>query len=203
MCGDSVPQQPPSRPDVTLILQDIKAGKRDSTADLLPLVYEELRKLARSRMAAFPAGHTLQPTALVHEAYAKLVGRQDPGWQSRAHFFGAAAQAMRQILVDYARRKSRLKRGGERQHMPLEEDAIADLRIELPREDVLALDFAIEKLKAEHPRKAEVVMLRYFAGLTIEQVAEMLAVSTRSVDLDWQFAKAWLFTELSAGDKCN
>ena len=107
---------------------------------------------------------------------------------------------MRQILVDHARRRSRLKRGGDRLHIPQDDDALADLRVELPKEDMLALDEAIEELTADHPRKAEVVMLRYFAGLTIPQVAEMLNLSTRTVDLDWQFAKAWLFTKLS-GEK--
>lgn len=186
---------------VTLMLQAVAAGERDAATDLLPLLYDELRALARARMAGLPAGHTLQPTALVHEAYARLVGQRDPGWDSRAHFFGAAAQAMRQILVEYARRKSRLKRGGDRRQKPIKDEALADLRIALPKEDILALDEALQRLEQAHPRKARVVMLRYFAGLTIEEVAAMLGVSTRSVNLDWEFAKTWLFDALSPGDE--
>ena len=188
------------RRDVTLLLDAIRSGKSDAASELLPLVYAELRRLAASRMAHLPPGHTLQPTALVHEAYAELVGSQDPGWNGRAHFFGAAAQAMREILVDHARSKGRLKRGGDRKRVQLNEQAAAALHFELPNEDILALDEALDKLKVEHPRKAEVVMLRFFAGLTIEQTAKVLDVTTRTIDFDWRFAKAWLFKELSGGE---
>ncbi len=188
------------RRDVTLLLDAIGSGKSDAASELLPLVYAELRRLAASKMAYMSPGHTLQPTALVHEAYAELVGSQDPGWNGRAHFFGAAAQAMREILVDHARSKGRLKRGGDRKRVELNEQAAAALHFELPNEDILALDEALEKLKVEHPRKAEVVMLRYFAGLTIKQTAEVLDVTTRTIDFDWRFAKAWLFKELSGGE---
>ena len=189
-----------NRSHVTLLLDAIKSGKSDAASELLPLVYAELRRLAGSRMAHLPPGHTLQPTALVHEAYAELVGSRDPGWNGRAHFFGAAAQAMREILVDHARSKGRQKRGGDRKRLELNEQAVAALQFELPSEDILALDEALEKLKVEHPRKSEVVMLRFLGGLTIEQTAEVLDVTTRTVDFDWRFAKAWLFKELSSGE---
>ena len=187
------------RRDVTLLLDAIRSGRSDAASELLPLVYAELRRLAGSRMAHLAPGQTLQPTALVHEAYAELVGSQDPGWNGRAHFFGAAAQAMREILVDHARSKARLKRGGDRKRQSLDEQGTPDPQFELPCEDILALDEALEKLKVEHPRKAEVVMLRFFAGLTIEQTAEVLDVTSRTIDFDWRFAKAWLFKELSGG----
>jgi RNA polymerase sigma factor (TIGR02999 family) len=178
---------------VTRILQAVDKGDPRAADQLLPIVYQELRKLAHSLMAKTPPGNTLQPTALVHEAYLRLVGREDPGWNSRGHFFAAAAHAMRRILVEEARRKARPKHGGDRER--LDADAI-DIPIETPVEDVLALDEALERLRTRDPRKAEVVILRYFAGLTIAETAQVLKVSEPTVDRDWQFARALLYDEL-------
>ena len=182
--------------DVTRLLQAIDGGDRRAAADLLPLVYGELRKLAVSRMARLAPGQTLQPTALVHEAYMELVGKEDPGWKSRGHFFGAAAQAMRDILVDSARSKSRRKRGGDRQRVELTDSIVPDPALDIPADDLLAMDSALDRLNAEHPRKSEIVMLRYFAGLSNDLVAEVLDVSTRTIEREWRFARAWLRREL-------
>ena len=150
-------------------------------------------------MAKVPPGQTLQATALVHEAYLRLVGDDDPGWNSRGHFFGAAARAMRDILVEQARRKASLKRGGDRRR---EGDA-ADLAIAIdaPASDLLALDELLERLEEQDPRKAQVVMLRFFAGLTNPQIAEILGVSLPTVERDWRFARSWLQRELGATDE--
>ena len=156
-------------------------------------VYEELRRLARSLMAKTPPGNTLQPTALVHEAYLRLVGQEDPGWDCRGHFFAAAAQAMRQILVDQARRKAAAKHGGGQQRVDVDN---LDLPIESPSEDMLALDEALHRLREQDPRKADVVMLRYFAGLTIAETARVLGISDKTVERDWRFARAVLYRQL-------
>jgi RNA polymerase sigma factor (TIGR02999 family) len=145
-------------------------------------------------MAKTPPGNTLQPTALVHEAYLRLVGREDPGWSSRGHFFAAAAQAMRHILVEQARRKGRQKHGGGRRRLDVDD---VDLAIESPVEDMLALDEALSRLRESDKRKADVVMLRYFAGLTIEETAKMLGVSEPTVERDWRFARALLYDQLT------
>ena len=179
------------------LLRTIDEGQPHAAAELLPLVYAELRRLAVARMAQLPPGQTLQPTALVHEAFLDLVGDADPGWSGKAHFFGAAAQAMREILVDQARRKSRRKRGGDRNREAFRDDIGAMTEFEMPTADMLALDAAMDGLKAEHPRPAEVVMLRYFAGLTMQQIAEVLGTSARTIERDWRFARAWLREELS------
>ncbi len=175
-------------------------GKDDraASAALLPLVYDELRRLARSRLAAIPPGNTLQPTALVHEAYMRLVGDADPGWSGRAHFFGAAAQAMRDILVEQVRRKSRLKRGGDRERVRENED-LPEMSIEFedPTVDLMALDVALKELEQLDARKAQIVMFRYFAGLTAAQTAEALGITERTVERDWKFIKAWLRTHMS------
>jgi RNA polymerase sigma factor (TIGR02999 family) len=181
--------------DVTRILSRIEAGDPAATEQLLPLVYDELRKLAAARLAQEPSGKTLQPTALVHEAFLRLVDVEaQPQWESRGHFFAAAAEAMRRILVEGARRKKRQKRGGNRRREVLDEQALA-----APAEDdrLLELDAALEKLQGAHSRPAELVKLRYFAGLTIEQAAETLGISTATADRDWAYARAWLFRELS------
>lgn len=191
-------KKPQSNPgEVTQLLRSIGEGNQHAAAELLPLVYAELRRLAVSRMAQLPPGQTLQPTALVHDAYLELVGKQDPGWNSRAHFFGAAAQAMREILVDQVRRKSRLKRGGDRKREVMADDFPVETNIEMPHIDIIALDEALDRMKAEHPRCTEVLMLRYFAGLTGKQIAEVLNTSERTIDRDWRFARAWLRHELS------
>lgn len=180
---------------VTQVLKAVSAGDPRAAHELLPLVYSELRKLAVSRMAKTPPGNTLQPTALVHEAYMRLVGSEEPpSWNSRGHFFAAAAMAMRQILVEQARRKSSLKRGGEYQKLDIEADELA---IEPPSEDILALDEALKQLEAHDPRKAQIVMLRFFAGLTMEETAAALGISVPTAERDWRFVKAMLHSQLS------
>jgi RNA polymerase sigma factor (TIGR02999 family) len=169
-------------------------GDRRAAAELLPLVYAELRSLARARLGHVPAGNTLQPTALVHEAYMKLVGNQDPGWDSRGHFFAAAAEAMRQVLVDQARRKKRLKRGGDKKRMDVED---FDVPLASPVEDVIALDEAIERLKLDDERKAQLVTLRCFAGLNREEAAAAMGLSIATVDREWRYIVARLHKELS------
>ena len=169
----------------------------EGARDLLPRVYSELRKLANIHMARLRPGQSLQPTELVHEAYIRLVGSRDPGWNGRGHFFGAAARAMREILVDYARQKAALKRGGGQRRVELVTFAQDDVEVGMSAEDILTLDRAIEKMQQRHERKAEIVILRYFAGLTHEQIAESFGVSKKTIERDWQFAKAWLKKELS------
>ena len=184
--------------DVTRLLDAAAAGDRRAAADLLPLVYDELRKLAAARMAAEAPGHTLQPTALVHEAYVRLVGRTDePRWDHRGHFFGAAAEAMRRILVDAARRKGRVRHGGDRDRAPLPADVPAPAG---GTEDVIAVSEALDRLAAADPQAAELVKLHYFAGLTVEQAALALGVSARKAYTVWAYARAWLFRALG-GDR--
>ena len=183
--------------DVTRILSAIQAGDPRAAADLLPLVYDELRKLAAARMAAEPAGHTLQPTALVHEAYLRLVGGSDAGWDSRGHFFAAAAEAMRRIVVEAARRKKRVKHGGGRERVEIE---LTDLPTRLPPDELLALDGALGRLEQLDPVKARLVTLRYFAGLTIEQAADALHISRVTAHRYWTFARAWLHQQMTAGE---
>jgi RNA polymerase sigma factor (TIGR02999 family) len=162
-------------------------------ADLLPAVYDALRRLAAALTQELRPGQTLQATALVHEAYLRLVGDQDPGWQGRRHFFGAAARAMRQILIEQARRKGSQKRGGHGQRVELAEGMAF---IDPPADDLLALDEAIQKLQADKPQLAELVMLRYYTGLSVEETAAVLGESVRTVYRDWQFARTWLAREL-------
>jgi RNA polymerase sigma factor (TIGR02999 family) len=176
------------------VLGEITAGRAPASA-LLPLVYGELRRLAGAQLARLPPGQTLQATGLVHEAFVKLVGTSDPGWEGRGHFFGAAAQAMREIIVDHLRRKGAVKRGGGQAREELDADRLA-LPEGLGAAEVLAVDAALERLGAEHPRRARVVLLRYFAGLTTEEVAGVLGVTTRTVEREWRFARAFLFDEM-------
>jgi RNA polymerase sigma factor (TIGR02999 family) len=172
------------------LLDAAAAGDRQAAADLLPAVYAELRALASARLEAEPAGHTLQPTALVHEAYLRLVGPADGHkWDHRGHFFAAAAEAMRRILVDHARREAAARHGGGRARLALEPD-LAFARE--PREDLIALDEALDRLAAEHPLKAELVKLRYFVGLTLPEAAAALGLSERTAGRHWAFARAWL-----------
>jgi RNA polymerase sigma factor (TIGR02999 family) len=184
--------------DVTRILEAIEKGDPRAAAKLLPLVYDELRKLAATKLAAEKPGQTLEPTALVHEAYLRLVdGSADPPWNSRGHFFAAAAEAMRRILIDRARQKKRPKHGGGRQRIEL--DDVLDLSA--PRHDVLALDDALTRLSQEEPAKAELVKLRFFAGLSLEEAADCLGISKATAKRHWAFARAWLFDALSdSGD---
>jgi RNA polymerase sigma factor (TIGR02999 family) len=158
-------------------------------AELLPVVYAELRRVAAALALRLPPGQTLQPTALVHEAYLRLVGDRDPGWNGRRHFFGAAARAMRNILVEQARRKGAHKRGGSGRRVELTEGLAI---IEPPAEDLLAVDEAIQKLQAEKPHLAEIAMLRYFAGLSADETAAALGVSASTIAREWRFARAWL-----------
>ena len=179
--------------EVTQILSAAVKGDSDAARRLLPLVYGELRKLAEARLAKTPPGNSLQPTALVHEAYLRLVGSGDPGWQGRNHFFGAAAQAMRDILVEQARRKARIKHGGGLARLDLDD---VDAAREPDPQEVLAVDEALTKLEKEDPRGAQVVVLRYFGGLTEPETAAILDVSASTVVRDWKFARTWLFREL-------
>jgi RNA polymerase sigma factor (TIGR02999 family) len=181
--------------DVTRILSDIKQGDARAAEQLLPLVYDELRKLAAQRLSQEKPGHTLQATALVHEAYLRLVGEEScPGWNGRGHFFGAAAEAMRRILVESARRKGRVRHGGGRRPVSLDR---LDLAGDEASRAILDLNEALDKLEVEEPSVAELVKLRYFAGLTAEQAAEALGISIRTANRDWAYAKAWLFQQLS------
>ena len=208
---------------LTQLLDRAASGDRQAAEQLLPLVYDELRRLARQKLAHEKPGQTLQPTALVHEAYLRLVARPDgekerqsdgetkqtdhpsvapslclsvPEFHSRGHFFAAAAEAMRRILVEAARRKKRLKRGGALVRQPLEEDEIPMPEV---AEDLEELDAALDRLAAKNPRKAELVKLRYFAGLTQEQAAEALGIGVSTADRDWSYARAWLFREMRSG----
>ncbi len=159
--------------------------------------YDELRALARARLARERPGQTLEPTALVHEAWLRVVGDIDPGWKGKGHFFGAAALAMRRILVEQARRKSRLKHGGEHDRISLSR---ADAAIEPPHRDILAVEEAVRRLEEEDPRKGRIVNLRYFAGLTNEETARALGLSVGTIEREWRFIKSWLKVELSASD---
>jgi RNA polymerase sigma factor (TIGR02999 family) len=168
---------------------DKPAAEAQPAAELLAQLYTELRRLAGVLTRQLPPGQTLQPTALVHEAYLRLVRNQDPGWEGRRHFFGAAAQAMREILIEQARRKASQKRGGRAQRVELAEGLAW---IEPPADDLLALDEAIGRLQAEDPRLAEIVRLRYFTGLSVEETAGVVGASVRTIKRDWRYARAWL-----------
>jgi RNA polymerase sigma factor (TIGR02999 family) len=183
--------------EVSLILSAIEAGDARAAGRLLPLVYDELRALAAARLSDEKPGQTLQPTALVHEAYLRLVGGGQPqDWHGRGHFFAAAAEAMRRILIDAARRKRRPKHGGDRRRVDLDDGLpAAD-----PGVDLLALDDALTRLAEREPVKAEVVKLRYFAGLTFDEAAACLGVSPETAKRHWAVARAWLFGALSDGD---
>jgi len=181
--------------DTAQILTSVEKSQCRGTEDMLPGVYDELRRLAAWHLANERPGQTLQPTALVHEAYIRLVGTHDPNWNSSRHFFSAAAEAMRRILVENARRKRRLKRGGD-----LERVDLPDLEIPapMPDEDLLALDEAIDRLAKLDPRAVEVVKLCFFVGLTHPQAAHQLGLSVSTVERSWAFARAWLFRELQS-----
>jgi len=210
--------------EVTQLLAAIQQQDPQAAEKLLPLIYDELRKLARSKLRHEQPGHTLEATALVHEAYLRLVVEKKVGdqksaatehspdhqtptsdlrpltpdlWHSRGHFFAAAAEAMRRILVESARRKRRLKHGGDLERQPINEAAIAAPNVDA---DLLELDAALDRLAAKDPRKAELVKLRYFAGLTIEEAAAALGISTTTADRDWTYARAWLYREMSPGN---
>ena len=179
-----------------MLLQAASSGDAGAASRLLPILYEELRRLAADRMRQAPPGNTLQPTALVHEAYLRLVGGGDVGWNGRGHFFGAAARAMRDILVEQARRKAAARHGGGRERAPLVD---VEIGLDGGGEDLVALDGALRRLEARDADKAQIVMLRYFAGLTTAQTAAALGVSERTVEREWRYIKAWLRRELHGG----
>lgn len=182
--------------ELTQILHAIESGDRLAADKLLPLVYDELRKLAADRLSHEPAGQTLQATALVHEAYLRLVGEgEPPRWDSRGHFFAAASEAMRRILVEAARRKNRLKRGGGQVRQDLEKLEIATPEL---HEDLLALDEALDKLADADRQAAALVKLRYFVGMTLPEAAQVMDISPRTADRLWAYARAWLHHELRA-----
>lgn len=183
---------------VTHLLDAISDGDSRASAELLPLIYDELRKLAQSYMAKEAHVLTLQPTALVHEAYLRLVGQEDAKWSGRGHFFGAAAQAMRRILVDQARSRGRIKRGGGAAKAELHEEAVQGS--EGPSTDLLALDEALDALEKYDARKFQVVMMQYFAGLSVDETAAALGLSATTVRNDWTFARAWLMRQVGGGE---
>jgi RNA polymerase sigma factor (TIGR02999 family) len=178
---------------VTRLLAAARAGEHTAASDLMALIYEELRRLARGQMADVPPGDTLQPTALVHEAYLRLLGRTGPEWANRAHFFHAAARAMRDIVVEQARRHASLKRGGDRQRVTLDEQVLST---ETQADDLVALDGALRRLDESDTTAAQIVMLRYFAGLTVRDTARAMDLSPATVDRYWRYARAWLRDQL-------
>jgi RNA polymerase sigma factor (TIGR02999 family) len=184
--------------EVTLILQGLGANDAGAMEKLLPLVYEELRHLAAARMARESAGHTLQPTALVHEAWLRLVGDGERSWKNRSYFFAAAAEAMRRILVEHARRKAQLKYGGGQERLNIEEMELAEAE---PDAKVLLVNAALERMETQHPERARIVVLKYFGGMTNKEVAETLGIGERSVDRHWVCAKTWLYKEISVQER--
>ena len=184
--------------DVTQILSRIEQGDPRASEELLPLVYDELRKLAAARLAYEKPGQTLQPTALVHEAYLRLVDvKVPPSWNSRGHFFGAAAEAMRRILLNRARDKGRIKRGGRLSRVDLNQ---IDVAADVPADDFEVVDHALTKLAAEDPQVAELVKLRFFVGLSIDEAANLLEISPRTAKRRWAYGRAWLFEALRPDD---
>ena len=191
--GMSSPREHDQSTPVTELLVQAAAGDEAAIGDLLPLVYSQLQAVAQKRMALERPGHTLQATALVHEAYLKLVGPRKIPWQNQGHFYSAAAEAMRQILFDHAKSRRRQKRGGDRSCVPLNVLDLADVG---DSEQIVALDEALCRLEQQEPEAANVVRLRFYAGCSVDQTAEALCLSPRSVDRRWKFARAWLFREL-------
>ena len=182
--------------EVTTILAAIKRGEENAADELMPIVYNRLRRLAQQMMGSEKPGQTLQATALVHEAYLRLLGdgQEATSWQDRRHFYAAAAQAMRRILVERARRHSRIKHGGGRKRLALDD---VEAAIDSESVDLVAIDEALRRLEKEDARAAQVVMLRYFAGLSVEDTAQALEIAPRTVRRDWTYAKAWLMEEMS------
>ncbi len=183
--------------EATKIIAAIEQGDPKAADELLPLVYTELRRLAVHKMGQIPPGQTLQPTALVHEAYLRLVGHQEQKWDGRGHFFAAAAESMRRILIDNARRKSALRHGGNQQRLDADEVQIA---VELKDDELLVVNEALDKFTGRDPQKAELVKLRYFVGLTLEEAAEMLGISHTMAKRHWTYARAWLLREIRRGE---
>lgn len=191
----------PGSEHITTILAAVRDGDSKASAELLPLVYHELRELARRRMAEEPAGHTLQATALVHEAFIRLVGHDADAahWDSKSHFFAAAALAMRRILVERARRYGRVRHGAGRQRLPLHDEVATVSDGAADADDLLALDASLRRLEVQSPRQGRVVALRYFAGLSIEETAQALGISPSTVKTDWYYARAWLHRDITTG----
>lgn len=186
--------------DVTRILDSIERGEAAAIDELLPVVYSELKRIAASKMAAEAQGHTLQPTALVHEAWLRLVGSNEARWQNRGHFFGAAAEAMRRILVDHARRKHALKRGAGAERVELDDSAFV---LTAPPDELLAVHEALDELAAEDPAAAELVKLRYFVGMTMEETAAALGLPKRTAESLWSYARVWLSRKIRGGVKAG
>ena len=184
----------PESPDISRILEKVSSGDAHAAHELLPLVYEQLRAAARKQMAQERRDHTLQATALVHEAYVRLVGSRDVSWENRAHFYVAAAEAMRRVLIEHARKRGREKRGGERQRIPLSGDELA---LDPNYEEIMSVDAAIRRLEKQDGRMARIVRLRFFAGLGVKEIAAVLGLSDRTVRREWALARAWLHRELS------
>lgn len=178
--------------DLTVLLNRVLQGDADAERRIMPLVYAELRRIARARAARLPSGETLQPTALVHEAWLQITERHEEGWEGRRHFYFVAARAMRDILIDHARERGAEKRGGGRQRVDLSEEA---LRIESPVDDMIAFDDALSKLEVLDPDAHRVVMLRCFTGMTMDEVASLLGIPKRTLERRWRFARAWLREE--------
>lgn len=183
--------------DVTRILNAVTRGDTGAASELLPLVYEELRCLAAQKLSHECPGQTLQATALVHEAYLRLIGPEDPGWENKGHFFKAAAEAMRRILIENARRKKTNKRGGGQKRVELVESALADADDGPASNNILAIDEALERLERKDGLKADLIKLRFYAGLTIEQTAKSLGISVTAAKTHWAYARAWLLREVS------
>ena len=185
--------------EITRLLRRLERGEAERAEALLPLVYEELRSLARAHLARERRNRTIQATELVHEAWLRVAGARDVGWSGRAHFLGAAARAMRRILVESARARARLKRGGDRARVTLDALAgAAELTEDGARDEVLAVEEALGRLEKEDERKARIVELRYFAGLTVEETAEALGLSIGTIEREWRFIRAWLKEELGS-----
>ncbi|MEM1186530.1 MAG: ECF-type sigma factor [Planctomycetota bacterium] len=182
---------------ITTLLNRAADGDAGARDELVPLVYDQLCKIAAARMNAERPDHTLQATALVHEAYARMIGPSEPQWESRAQFFAVAAESMRRVLIDHARANNRLKRGGGEKARRLDFSTVADLAGRQDPAEIIALEEALAKLEADHPRVGRVVMLRFYAGLTTQEAAEAIGISPRTVDNDWAYARAWLFQTLS------
>jgi RNA polymerase sigma factor (TIGR02999 family) len=184
----------PNDTKTSVVLQAAQAGDRQAAADLLPLVYDELRKLAAYKLAHQKPGHTLTPTALVNEAYVRIAGDSNVTWEGRQHFFFASARAMRDILVEQARRKAGPKLGGGRRRQDLDEACAV---VQPPSDDVLAVHEALEELEARDPLKAQIILLRYFAGLSLNETAAILGLAERTLDRQWRYIRAWLMKRLS------
>jgi RNA polymerase sigma factor (TIGR02999 family) len=182
--------------DVTQIIEAVARGDKHASEQLLPIIYQELRTLAASKLAQEPPGQTLEATALVHEAYVRLVdSEEEQKWKHRGHFFAAAAEAMRRILVEKARRKQRVKHGGEHDRVEMDDERLV---CSVPSEQIVALDEALERFAQEEPEKAQLVKLRFFAGLSIEEAAEVLGISRATASRHWTYARAWLYNAVAA-----